>query len=81
MKRQNKWMPLLPAFLVTPPCLLIAIGSGGVGHGDYTPAVLLFPYAFLWLALFERFVGYEYFAISVAIGISLAVFSFRLMGT
>jgi hypothetical protein len=73
MKRQNKWMPLLPAFLVTPPCLLIAIGSGGVGHGDYTPAVLLFPYAFLWLALFERFVGYEYSAISVAIGISLAV--------
>jgi len=70
----------LPAFLLTPPCLLIAMVSGGVGHGDYTPAILLFPYASLFLALFERFAGFEYFAISFVIGIFLAVIQFPVYG-
>jgi hypothetical protein len=80
VKRQYKWMPLLVALLLTPPCLLIAMVSGGVGHGDYTPAILLFPYATLYLALFERFAGYEHFAVSFVIGICLAVLQIPAYG-
>jgi hypothetical protein len=80
MKRQNKWLPLLPAFLLAPPSLLIAMVSGGVGHGDYTPAVLLFPYAALFFALVDRLAGYQYFAVSFVIGIFLAVTQFPVYG-
>lgn len=80
VKRQYKWLPLLLTLLLTPPCLLIAMVSGGVGHGDYTPAILLFPYATLFLALYERFAGFALFAVSFAIGVLLAVIQFPVYG-
>jgi hypothetical protein len=39
--------------LLTPVCLLLAIGSGGAGHGDYFHAKLLYPYMMLASLVFD----------------------------
>ena len=80
VRRQYKWMPLWVALPLTPLCLLIAMVSGGVGHGDYTPAVLLFPYAALFFALIDRLAGYQYFAVSFVIGTFLGVLQIPAYG-
>jgi hypothetical protein len=47
MRRKKFWLPVIVSLAITPFCLLFAAISGGVGHGDYTPAIILFPYAAL----------------------------------
>lgn len=42
------WTPVVISFVVRPICLLIAAFSGGVGHGSYTVAIVLFSYAALF---------------------------------
>ena len=41
--------------MLTPVCLLLAIGSAGAGHGDYLYAKLLYPYMMLASLLFDSF--------------------------
>jgi hypothetical protein len=45
--------PLIIGVLLTPVCLLLAIGSGGAGHGDYFYAILLYPYTMLSALVFD----------------------------
>ncbi|MCA1566138.1 MAG: hypothetical protein LC803_10975 [Acidobacteria bacterium] len=47
---------LIIGVLLTPVCLLLAIGSGGAGHGDYFYAKLLYPYAMLSALVFDSLV-------------------------
>jgi len=42
--------------LLTPVCLLLAIGSAGAGHGDYLYAKLLYPYMMLSSLVFDSLV-------------------------
>lgn len=44
---------LIIGVLLTPVCLLLAIASGGAGHGDYFYAKLLYPYAMLSALIFD----------------------------
>ena len=63
--------PLIIGILLTPVCLLLAIGSGGAGHGDYFYAKLLYPYTMLSALVFD----------SIAIPLILfAVLQFPLYG-
>lgn len=48
MRIASFWRPIIVGALLTPLCLLFAIGSGGGGHGDYFYAQLLYPYTMLW---------------------------------
>ena len=41
-------VPLYLGIAVTPVLVVLAAVSGGVGHGSYVPAIILFPY---WAAL------------------------------
>jgi hypothetical protein len=43
--------------LLTPVCLLLAIGSGGAGHGDYLYAKLLYPYTMLSAPVLDSLVA------------------------
>ncbi|HEY9402260.1 MAG TPA: hypothetical protein VIQ24_06180 [Pyrinomonadaceae bacterium] len=45
--------PLIIGALLTPVCLLLAIGSGGAGHGDYFYAMLLYPCTMLSALVFD----------------------------
>jgi hypothetical protein len=47
MKIAAFWKPIIVGALLTPLCLLLAIGSGGAGHGNYFYAKLLYPYTML----------------------------------
>lgn len=71
MKIASFWKPIMAGALLTPVCLLLAIGSGGAGHGDYFYAKLLYPYTML-LALGEGTIWLP--------AILLAVFQFPLYG-
>jgi hypothetical protein len=53
MKRSEFWAPVIVSFIATPIALILGIGSGGVGHGDYFWAKMLFPYTMLSTFLFE----------------------------
>jgi len=53
--------------VIAAPAILIAIGSGGAGHGSYIAARVLFPFSML-LTLFEDRIG------PVAIGAGLLQF-------
>jgi hypothetical protein len=48
------WAPVIVCLLLTPVCLLLGIGSAGVGHGDYVLARILFPYTMLSALLFDK---------------------------
>jgi len=39
--------------VATPLCLLLAIASGGAGHGDYFWAKIIYPYTMLSTLLFN----------------------------
>ncbi|MCA1643087.1 MAG: hypothetical protein LC785_14310 [Acidobacteria bacterium] len=54
MRPYGKWKPLLAGLIATPICLLVAAVSGGVGHGDYTLAIILFPFAALFIVAFDQ---------------------------
>jgi len=71
MKRPRYWTPIIVSLILTPIALLLGIGSGGAGHGDYLWARVLFPYTMLSAFLFG--------AITVTF-ILLAVAQFPLYG-
>ena len=47
--------PVVMFLAITPFCLAIAALSGGVGHGTYVPAVILFPFAALTVVALDHF--------------------------
>lgn len=53
MKRPKPWAPIIASLILTPIALLLGIGSGGAGHGDYFWAKVLFPYTMLSIFLFQ----------------------------
>ena len=52
MKRPQSWVPIIVSLILTPIALLLGIGSGGGGHGEYLWAKILFPYTMLSASLF-----------------------------
>src|SRR5687767_11296969 len=52
MKRPESWTPVVVSLVLTPVALLLGVGSGGGGHGDYFWAMILFPYTMLSALLF-----------------------------
>jgi hypothetical protein len=57
MKEPEFWKPVIAATAVTPVFWLIALASGGAGHGDFLGARVLFPYVFLTSLLPESAPG------------------------
>jgi hypothetical protein len=53
MASRKFWIPLIASFIVTPIALLLGVGSGGAGHGDYHLAMILFPYTMLSTTIFD----------------------------
>lgn len=54
MIRSRKfWIPLIASLVITPIALLLGVGSGGAGHGDYRLAMILFPYTLLSVVIFD----------------------------
>jgi hypothetical protein len=53
MNIRRFWRPVIISLVITPLCLFVAAISGGVGHGDYTLAIILFPYAALLAAALD----------------------------
>jgi hypothetical protein len=47
------WKPLTACLIATPICLLLAVVSGGGGHGNYLWAKILFPYTMVSTSIFE----------------------------
>jgi hypothetical protein len=52
MRRPWHRTPIIVSLILTPIALLLGIGSGGAGHGDYFWAKVLFPYTMLSAFLF-----------------------------
>ena len=46
--------PIIISLLLTAILLPVAAVSGGVGHGNYTLAIVLFPYAALAVVVLDR---------------------------
>jgi hypothetical protein len=70
-------VPLYLGMAVTPVFVVFAAVSGGVGHGSYLPAIILFPY---WAALVIMF---DSIALSVfwpLIALPLALVQYPLYG-
>lgn len=44
---------LIASLVATPICLLLALASGGAGHGNYLWAKVVFPYTMLSTLAFE----------------------------
>jgi len=59
------------SLFLTPIALLLGVGSGGAGHGDYRLAMMLFPYTMLSTFVFD--------SITVP-SIVLAIIQFPLYG-
>ena len=52
MKRgKGFWPPVIASLIATPICLVLGLGSAGVGHGDYILATFLFPYTILLMSV------------------------------
>jgi hypothetical protein len=47
--------PIITALILTPILLAVAAVSGGVGHGNYTLAVVLFPFAAIAVVVLDHF--------------------------
>lgn len=62
---------MIVSLVLTPFLLLLGVGSGGAGHGDYRLAMMLFPYTMLSTAIFD--------SITVPF-IALAIIQFPLYG-
>ncbi len=63
--------PFIACLIATPICLFLALLSGGVGHGDYLWAKILFPYSMLSTLPFESL---------TTASIILAIIQFPLYG-
>ena len=44
---------MIVSLVLTPIALLLGVGSGGAGHGDYRLAMILFPYTLLSTSVFD----------------------------
>ena len=44
---------MIVSLVLTPFLLLLGVGSGGAGHGDYRLAMMLFPYTMLSTFVFD----------------------------
>ena len=71
MKGRKFWLPVISFLAATPVCLLLGIASGGVGHGDYVLARILFPFTMLSAVAFDTI---------AAPSIALALVQFPLYG-
>src|SRR6266516_1060600 len=58
--------PIITSVLLTPILLAIAAISGGVEHGNYTLAIVLFPYAALAVVTLDRFFNATVVMITIA---------------
>lgn len=67
--------PVITSFMLTPILLAIAAISGGVGHGSYTLAIVLFPFAALSAVMLDHFFN------STILMIFIASAQFPLYGT
>lgn len=67
--------PIITSLFLTVPLLAVAAVSGGVGHGKYTLAVALFPYAALAVVVLDHFFN------STIPMIIIATVQFPLYGT
>jgi len=47
--------PFIVSLILTPILLAVAAVSGGVGHGNYTVAVILFPFAAIAVVVLDHF--------------------------
>ncbi len=54
MKNSEFWKPTIISLVATPICLFLGIISGGVGHGNYIIAKILFPFMILSTICFEK---------------------------
>ena len=53
MRNFEFWKWIFLSLIATPFALLLALSSGGAGHGDYILAAILFPYTLLSTAVNE----------------------------
>ena len=53
MRGHSFWTPVVVSVILTPIALLLGVGSGGAGHGDYRLAMMLFPYTMLSTFVFD----------------------------
>lgn len=67
--------PIITSLLLTAILLPVAAVSGGVGHGNYTLAIILFPYAALAVVVLDHFFN------STIPMILIATLQFPLYGT
>ena len=67
--------PVICSILLTPFLVTIAAVSGGVGHGNYVLAIVLFPYAAFATVILDHF-----FASTIPM-IVMATLQFPLYGT
>ena len=67
--------PIIISLLLTAILLPVAAVSGGVGHGNYTLAIVLFPYAALAVVVLDHFFN------STILMIIIATLQFPLYGT
>lgn len=67
--------PIITSLLLTAILLAVAAVSGGVGHGNYTLAIVLFPYAALAVVVLDHF-----FTSTIPM-ILIATLQFPLYGT
>ncbi len=67
--------PIITSLLVTAILLPVVAVSGGVGHGNYTLAIVLFPYAAVAVVELDQFFN------SAVPMIVLALLQFPLYGT
>jgi hypothetical protein len=67
--------PIIASLLLTAILLAVAAVSGGVGHGNYTLAIILFPYAAVAVVVLDHFFD------STVPMIIVATLQFPLYGT
>lgn len=67
--------PIITSLFLTAIFLAVAAVSGGVGHGSYTLAIVLFPYAAIAVVVLDHFFN------SIIPMILIATLQFPLYGT
>jgi len=70
-------VPLYWGIAVTPILMVVAAASGGVGHGSYLPAIILFPY---WAASVIMLDSIALLSFWPLIVLPLALFQYPLYG-
>jgi ABC-type glycerol-3-phosphate transport system permease component len=66
VKGKKFWLPVISFLAATPVCLFLGIASGGVGHGDYVLARILFPFTMLAAVVFAESITVPLIVLAVA---------------